>query len=140
MAELSISLSNVQNIKTVKIEELGVFTVRRLGPGEEYDLSMKRRRLGKIGDEMMKIKKEIDALPDDESKEKHASKQLDKVNALSDEIAEIQKFELDMYKRCFTDDDNGKKTDILIDSLTADERMKLYGMIFDTDTKVTENE
>lgn len=130
MAEISISLSNVQNIKTVNIEGLGVFKVRRLGPGEEYDLSTKRRRLTKIADEMVKIKAEIDKL-DDAAKEAYAQSELPKIDKLSDEIAQIQMNELDVYKRCFTDDDEGKKTNELINMLTADERMKLYSQIFD---------
>lgn len=131
MADISISLSNVQNIKTVKIEELGTFTVRRLGPGEEYDLSIKRRRMAKIGEEMSKIKSDMDAIADESGREKFATSHLAKINQLSDEIIDIQKYELDVYKRCFTDDANGEKTEKLINSLTADERMKLYSVIFD---------
>lgn len=131
MAELSISLSNVQNIKTVNIEGLGVFKVRRLGPGEEYDLSIKRRRLMKISQEMVKIKQEIDGASTDPEKEALALKSLDRINKLSDEIADIQKYELDAYKRCFTDEADGKNTEKLINSLTSDERLKLYSLIFD---------
>lgn len=131
MADISISLSNVQNIKTVNIEGLGVFKVRRLGPGEEYDLSTKRRRLAKIAEEMGVIKKHIDELKTEEEKESYALKHMGKIDALSEEIGSIQKHELDTYKGCFTDDANGEKTDKLIDSLTADERVKLYQMIFD---------
>jgi hypothetical protein len=134
MADISISLSNVRNIKTVRIEELGVFTVRRLGPGEEYDLSIKRRRLAKIGEEMSEIKSEMDAIEDEKDREKFATSHLAKINQLSDEITDIQKYELDVYKRCFTDEANGQNTDKLINSLTADERLKLYSMIFDKNT------
>lgn len=140
MAELSISLSNVQNIKTVNIEGLGVFKVRRLGPGEEYDLSTKRRRLMKISQEMVKIKKKIDNVPGESEKEALALKNLDYINKLSDEITDIQKYELDAYKRCFTDDSNGEKTEKLINSLTDDERLKLYSMIFDTKVEEPKDE
>lgn len=131
MADISISLSQVQNIKTVNIKELGTFTVRRLGPGEEYDLSMKRRRLTKIGEQMLAIKKKMDAITDDKERDAYATSELPKIDKLSDEVAEIQKYELDVYKRCFADDADGKNTESLINSLTSDERMKLYAVIFD---------
>lgn len=130
MAELTISLSNIQNIKTVNITGLGVFRVRRIGPGEEYDLSMKRRRLVKIAAEMVRLKSDMDKLSGAE-REEFASKALPQIDKLSNEIVDIQKYELDTYKRCFTDDDNGKKTEELINSLTVDERLKLYSLIFD---------
>lgn len=131
MAELSISLSNIQNIKTVHIEELGDFKVRRLGPGEEYDLSMKRRRLVKIADQMKAIKKEIEAVEDAKEKDAVATSKMEEIDQLTDEITQIQKFELDTYKKCFTDDADGKNTETLINSLTSDERLKLYATIFD---------
>lgn len=134
MTGLSISLSSVRNIKTVNIEDVGVFTVRRLGPGEEYDLSAKRRRLIKISEELIKIKKNMDDLSNDNDKEEFASKYISKIDKLSDEILQIQKYELDIYKQCFQDDSNGEKTESLINSLAPDERMKLYSKIFDDGT------
>lgn len=140
MAELSISLSNVQNIKTVNIEGLGVFKVRRLGPGEEYDLSIKRRRSLQIVKEMTKIKKEMDSIVNEAEKEAYAVKVLHKIDKLEDENATIQKHELDTYKRCFTDDADGKNTEKLINSLTQDERLKLYSMIFDQKPEESKDE
>lgn len=131
MANISIALSNVQNTKTVNIEELGVFTVRRLGPGEEYDLSVKKRRLIRIMEELNAIKYKMDNADSPTEMEQFADANLKKINKLSDEIVDIKGYELNLYKKCFIDDANGEKTDTLINTLTEDERTKLYGLIFD---------
>ena len=128
---VSISLKDVQNIKIINIKELGDFTVRRLGPGEEYDLSSKRRKMIKIADEMTKIKDEMDEIESPSVRDEFANANMPRIDKLSIEIDNIKKFELETYKRCFVDDSNGKKTDQLINSLTQEERMKLFGIIFD---------
>lgn len=138
MTQVSISLSNIQNIKTVNIEGIGVFKVRRLGPGEEYDLSMKRRRLIKLAEEVAEIQKKMNSLTDEAAREDFAQSEMKKIDSLSDEVAKIQKNELEVYKRCFTDDANGEKTDHLIDMLTNDERMKLYSLIFASEENTDE--
>lgn len=130
MAELSISLSNVQNRKSINIQGFGDFEVRKLGAGEEYDLSMKRRRLMRIAEELTKYKSKMDAIEKQSDKEDFATQSLEVINNLSDEMADIQKYELDIYKRCFNDDANGEKASKLLDSLASDERVKLFEIIF----------
>ena len=129
MADISIALSDVQNVKTLEVKGMGDFVVRKLGPGEELNLSVKRRRLVQISSEMTALKDEMDKLTDDEERDKFATKHLKHIDKLSEEITQIQKYELDTYKRCFT----GEKSDELIDALTPEERMKIYAMLFAKD-------
>lgn len=130
MSDITISLSNIQNIKTVNITGLGVFKVRRLGAGEEYDLSTKRREIAKAVREMMKINSDMNLITDEAEQEKFATKNLPKIDKLQQKVSRLQNEELEAYKRCFTDDNGGKNTDKLIDILSPEERVKLYEAIF----------
>lgn len=135
MADIQISLNNIRNVKTVFIEGIGSFTVRKLGAGEELDLSDRIRRLGEILDELQKI----DFSKYDTSTEE-GMKELEKVSKraskLSEEVNEIQRFELETYKRCFEDDNDGKNVDSLLDSLSAEDRANLFKTIFDPITVI----
>lgn len=138
MSEIRISLSNIHNIKNVNIEDIGVFRVRKLGAGEELDLSDRLRRLNKIITELQTI----DFSPYI-GKEKLTKKQQAEIKTISkragtlnDEISEIKRFELHTYKRCFSDDNDGKNTENLLNSLSDDERIALFKQIFDTVTPI----
>ena len=129
MADVSISLSNIQNIKTVNIEGLGLVKARKLGAGEELDLLFKQRRLGKILEEL----DSLDFTKIDTSKKSgiNKAKELsDRIDKLTSEIEEIKKFELETFRRCFTDDKNGEIVETLIQTLTEEERMALFKEIF----------
>lgn len=129
MADISLSLNNIQNIKTVNIEGVGVIRVRRMGAGEELDLSNKLRRLGKIIDELSAI----DFTKHDASKPedlKKIAKLAKRAEALSDEVTDIKRFEFDTYKRCISDDKNGEVVDLIMNTLTEDERTALFKEIF----------
>lgn len=123
-AELRISLNNIRNVKNIFIEGLGAFTVRKLGAGEELDLSDKMRRLSAIFRELQSLQ-----LTDEKNPEALKEAQ-DKAETLSAEVAEIQRFELDMYKRCFEDDNDGKNVEKLLNSLSIEERSNLFKSIF----------
>ena len=128
-SEVNISLNNIQNIKTVNIKGVGVVRVRRLGAGEELDLSLKLRRLGKLVRELSKIDfMQFDsAKPEDLKKIEKLNKRVD---AISDEIAAIKTFELQTYKRCFSDDKNGEIVDLIINTLSEEERVEFFKQIF----------
>lgn len=135
MTEISISLTNIQNIKTVNLEPLGVFRVRKLGAGEELDLSTKMRRLVAIAKELDNLKlKDID--PESEEGQKYFSDHSEIIEKLSAEISDIKKFELITYKKCFSDDENGAKVEELINSLSDSERSELFKQIFDVPTVI----
>lgn len=135
MADISIALNNVQNVKTVNIEGLGVLTVRKLGAGEDLDLSSKMRRLGKVIDELSAI----DFSKLDARKPEHLKiieKESKRAEALSDELAEIKRFEFNMYKRCLSDDQGGKVVDVVMNTLTEQERAALFMEIFGENRKL----
>lgn len=129
MADFQIALQNIQNIKTVDIEGVGLFRVRKLGAGEELDLSSKLRRLLDISKKLQALKlDEIDASTEEgQAKFAAVSETVDKY---SEEISQIKKFELETYKKCFMDENNGENVDFLINSLSDEERTKLFDMIF----------
>lgn len=128
MADISISLSNIQNIKTVNIEGLGVFRVRKLGAGEELDLSIKMRRLMTILTTLQRIDiQSFDSITD-EGKSRLA-KQEKHIDKLSNEITDIKRFELNTYKQCFSSDEDGA-VDSLINGLSDEERTELFNQIF----------
>lgn len=139
MTDLSISLSNIQNTKTVHIEGIGDFTVRRMGAGEELDMSFKMRRLNQILSELEKF----DFTKFDLSKKddiKQVEKLEKRMTKLSDEIAEIKKFELATYKKCFTDENNGENVDLLLNTLTELERAELFKQIFGENKEIDRDE
>lgn len=138
MSDISISLSNIHNVKNVLIEGLGSFKVRKLGAGEELDLSDRLRRLNKIIMELQNIdfdKLKVDDVPTDEQMGK-VDKLQKRIQKLTDEINEIKRFELETYKRCFEDTNDGKNVDILLDSLSEDDRAALFTQIFDAPKQV----
>jgi hypothetical protein len=131
MADISISLNNIRNTKEVLIEGIGAFTVRKLGAGEELDLSSKMRRLGVILNELQAI----DFTKHDPNTEE-GIKELDKIRKratkLSDEVSEIQKFELSVYKRAFESHNKPEDVDTLLDQLSIEDRSNLFKQIFET--------
>lgn len=130
MADISISLNNIRNTRTLFVEGIGGFTVRKLGAGEELDLSDKLRRLGVILNELQAI----DFSKFDQTKQEDVKK-LQKIQkraeVLSDEINEIQRFQLETYKRCFTADEEPKKVDELINQLSIEDRSNLFKQLFE---------
>lgn len=132
---LQISLSNIQNIKNVNIEGVGIFRVRKLGAGEELDLSTKMRRLMEIATDLGKLNlTEVDENTPEGAKifAKHSGT----VSKYTKEIDDIKRFELETYKKCFTDDENGKKVDFLINALSDTERAELFKQIFGTPKEI----
>lgn len=134
MADITISLSNINNTKSVLIEGLGEFKVRKLGAGEELDLSAKMRRMSEILVELQSIDiSDIDDKNPTEEDKKRLAEVQKKADVLMNEIDEIKRFELETYKRCFDDGGTGK-TEELIAMLPADGRGELFKQIFNPKT------
>lgn len=130
---VSISLNNIQNIKTVKIDGLGVFKVRKLGAGEQLDLSDRLRRLNQLIIQLdnMDFEQFDTGKPPTEKQRKELLKMQNKASAMMDEVNEIKKFEFATYKRCFQDNKNGKKVDELFNILSDEDRGELFRQIFE---------
>lgn len=129
MADISISLNSIQNIKTVNIEGLGVLKIRKLGSGEDLDLSFKRRRVNKLIDELSAIDfTSLDTKkPSDLKKMERLSKRAD---AIQDEIAETKASEFEIYKRLLSDDKGGAVVDVIMNTLTDAERAEIFHIAF----------
>lgn len=129
MAEISIALSNIQDVKTVNIEGLGLLKIRKLGSGEDLDLSFKQRRLNQLIDALNRIDfTALDAKkPSDLKKIKKLSEKADKI---AEEIADIKKSQFDIYKRLLSDDKNGEIVDVIMNTLTDMERAKVFEIAF----------
>lgn len=131
MADITISLSNVHNIKRVKIDPIGVFEVRKMGAGEELDLSDKLRRLNEIIEELTAIDFNKINMNKPTKKDIKAMEALTKkADALMEEINDIKRFELETYSRCFNDNADGVNTKKLLDSLSDEDRAELFKQIF----------
>jgi vacuolar-type H+-ATPase subunit I/STV1 len=135
MADFSIALSGIRNTRTVNIEGLGVITARRLGSGEELELSAKSRRLGKIFDELGRMDfTKFDTSKPEELKE--LKKLTDKAEKLYLEVEEIKRFEMSIYRGLLSDDKGGKVVDVIMNTLTDEERGELFKQIFGKSTQV----
>lgn len=139
MAEISLNLQDIRKTKTVKIGD-DIYTVRRLGAGEEMKLSVGWTKTRKILEKL----KSVDLTKFDlRTKEGRAGltevqKELDKH---ANELKKIKEIELTLFKACFDDGADGEKTNNLIDSLSDEERNELYKRIFDIrDNTVVETE
>lgn len=121
---LSIALSNIQNIRTVNIEPYGVFKVRKLGAGEELDMSAKLRRLNEI----LKELRSFDVTPDTD--EKTVLEYQNKSDKLLNEISAIKRFEYDTYRGLFEDEDGGKSVKRLFKVMDEETRAEVFRQIF----------
>lgn len=135
MSEITISLNNIQNIKTVNIDGAGLLHIRRMGSGEDLDISFKRRRINKLIDDLnridftgLNVNKEADL--------KKMEKLSSRAESISNEIAEIKQSEFDIYKRLLSDDKNGEVVDLVMNTLTEKERAKLFLIAFGEKTIV----
>lgn len=144
MSEMTISLSNIQEVKSVPIKGvdgkvLGVLNARKLGSGEDLDLSQKLRRLNKVIDELTSIDfSGLDATKEEDQKQ--IEKLSKRASKLSDELSEIKEFEFNTYKKLLSDDQDGKVVDVVMNTLTEAERGKLFMQIFGDRMEIAEGE
>jgi hypothetical protein len=139
MADISISLSQVQNTKTIELKGLGVIKIRRLGSGEDLDLSFKRRRINRLIDELNSIdfasldmKKPADV--------KKMEKRAKRAEEIQGEIADIKQQEFDLYKGLLSDEKGGEIVETVMRVLSDSERAKLFQIAFDEKKQDEETE
>lgn len=132
MAELTISLSNVRNVKRVHIDEFGDFKVRKMGAGEELDLSDKLRRLNEIIEELNLLDfKHVNIKNPTKKDIAELSRLTKRSEAFMDEINDIKRYEIATYARLFDDGGDGSKTQELLSSLSDEDRAELLKRIFE---------
>ncbi len=126
---ISIALNDIQDTRTVNIEGVGVLNIRKLGSGEDLDLSFKQRRFNKLLDELASIDfVGLDATkPSDMKKIKRQS---DRAEKIGEEISNIKQSQFEIYKRLLSDDKNGKVVDLIMNTLNDVERAKIFEIAF----------
>lgn len=115
---LEISTNNLSSRKKIKIDG-HVYTVRKLGAGEEMDINSIIRELNKIS---KRNKGKKDLSPADEA-----------------EFNRLQERSLAIYAGTFDDGGDGSKALALIKGLSYEDRGELHKQIFALDVKKTED-
>jgi len=129
--DFQFSLSNLQNTKSLFIEELGEFKVRQPGAGERLEISKRLRRQNEIINELNDINVDDYSLTGKltDAQEKELKKLSKYITALQNEIEQIKAYELTIYKTCFSHSDPSA-VDILLNTLSDNERMELFNKMF----------
>ena len=126
---VTISLKDVQDIRTVNIEGHGTLYVRKLGSGEELDLSFAQRRINKLIEELtgMDFGKFNVEKPEDMKKMLKMSKRADEIQ---DEISGIRQRQHEIYKSLLSDDKKGKVVDVIMNTLSDTARNEVFKIAF----------
>lgn len=129
--EITISLSNIRKVKRAKIGDT-VFTVRKLGAGEELELSANMRRAGVLIDSFNKMRKKmLEQSEEEKANTKELTKLAKKMDKFTEELHEIQLFQYESYLKIFDDGTKDQaKTKELLSSLSIDERDELLKQIW----------
>lgn len=122
----AIAISTSKYITTVKAKiDDRVYTVRKIGAGEQLDLS---REIGKIGEyqvEALNLRGKYETATDEESK----SKLLAEILKISEAIGGINDRIEAIYIGLFDDGENGSYSKRLVHSLGIENVQKIYDEI-----------
>ncbi len=124
----AIAISTSKYITTVKAKiDDRVYTVRKIGAGEQLDLS---REIGKIGEyqvEALNLRGKYETATDEESK----SKLLAEILKISEAIGEINDRIEAIYIGLFDDGEDGSYSKRLVHSLGIENVQKVYDEIME---------
>ena len=145
MPDIQISLHDIQEYKTVAIDGVGEFKVRKLAAPEALDLRIKERRASEIvakmyGTGINKFKNKSD---DDLTDEDHA--EIDKISKViesySKEIEEIATYKMNLNKSRFEDvNAGGNAVEKLFATLSEEGIEKIFTAVFaEHKTEATED-
>lgn len=134
MSDIQISLHDIQEYKTVSIEGVGDFKIRKLSAPESLDLKIKERRAGEIVTKMYAtgINKYKNKTDDDLTEEDHAEiEKIGKViDSYSKEIEDIAKYKLALNRSRFEDANGGDAVDKLFETLSEEGIEKIFTAVF----------
>ena len=134
MADIQISLHDIQEYKTVEIEGVGDFKVRKLSAPESLDLRVKERRAAEIvakmyGTGINKYKNKTD---DELTDEDHVA--IDSISktieSYSKEIEEIATYKMSLNKSRFEDVNGGDAVEKLFATLSDEGIEKIFTAVF----------
>lgn len=122
MAE-AISISTSHYIKTVKAKiDDRVYTVRKIGAGEQLDLSREIGRASELQVQALNIRGKYESATDDEAK----GELLAEFVKISEQMADISNHLESIYCGLFDDGDDGRYAKKLIHSLGIENVQKVY--------------
>lgn len=130
MAGISITLSSLDDYKTINVEGLGILKVRRESSNQGLKSSENVRDIFKLQDEAKKLEKKSakllkDGLKDDDPEIiKLNAKATDKL----EQITEIRKSEHEMRKSRIFDDEDGRLVNELFERATDEDIAKLLAL------------
>lgn len=134
MADIQISLHDIQEYKTLAIDGVGEFKVRKLSAPESLDIQIKDRRASMIVAEMYatginKFKgKTDDELTDEDNAE--LEKIQAKLEEFGKEVEEIKKYKMAVHKSRFEDINGGDAVEKLFATLSEDGIAKIFEAVF----------
>lgn len=134
MPDITLSLRDIKDVQILKLDGVGEFEVRKLSAPEQLDLQAKQRRAAFIVSELyssninkLKGKKDED-LTDEDYAQMEAMKV--KAEKLGEEVEAINRFQMEINKRRFTDISGGDAVEKLFENLSNDGIAKIFELLF----------
>ena len=144
MADIQISLHSIQEYKTVSIEGVGDFKIRKLSAPESLDLRVKERAAAEIVSKMYstginkyKGKTDDQLTEDDLSNIEEINKTIE---GLSKEVEQIAAYKLNVNKSRFEDINGGDAVEKLFSTLSDEGIQKIFEAVFEDKTDLREAE
>lgn len=129
---ITINLNDIREVVEVTIGD-HVYNVRRMGSGEELDLSASNRRTFEAMDKAVKLQKkftELSSTPEEELDQKEVDKLVKQMDKVTAEIRKEQEYQSEAFVKLFDDGGDGSKSRELLKSFSHDEKQKLLEQIF----------
>ena len=129
---ITINLNDVREVVEVTIGD-HVYNVRRMGSGEELDLSASNRRTFEAMDKAVKLQKkftELSSTPEEDLDQKEVDKLVKQMDKVTAEIRNEQEYQAEAFVKLFDDGKDGSKSRELLKSFSHDEKQKLLEQIF----------
>lgn len=130
---ITIDLNQVRETVEVTIGD-HVFNVRRMGSGEELELSASNRRTVEFMDKAMKLQKkflDMAEIPEDKIDQKQVAKLTKEMDKITNGIQEEQDYQSEAFVKLFDDGGDGSKSRELLKTLSNNEKNKLIQTIFE---------
>lgn len=122
---LNVDLSQVIDTQAVKIGD-HVYQVRRLGVGEELDLSENIKRVGDLLKNMGDIRKKIEKSKSEATKKKLMAE----IDDISDTVDAMQRAHFEAYVRLFDDGGDGEKSRQMLARFNMEGISNLFEQVF----------
>jgi|SRR5690606_16695931 len=133
---ITIDLNQIRETVEVTIGD-HVFNVRRMGSGEELELSASNRRTFELMNKASKLQKqflELAETPEDKLDQKEIDKMVKQMDKVTADIRSEQDYQSEAFVKLFDDGGDGSKSRELLKTLSNDEKSKLLQSIFEQKT------